>query len=217
MRNSLSSRAAVLSILVAAATVAAVSAHRRDEYLQAARLAIDPGRVELQLDLTPGISLADRLISEMDRDHDGAVSDREARGYASAVQHDIALELDGRLLSLVLIESLPATAESMTKGEGTLQMKWQVALPPLAPGTHRLRFRNAHHADIGVYLANVLVPVTDRIAVTAQERDVDQRDFTVDYDLKPAAPSRARHQLLVALGGAVAALAVLLGRLSAAR
>jgi hypothetical protein len=217
VRNSPSSRAAVLSILIAATTVAAVSAHRRDEYLQAARLAIDPGRVELQLDLTPGISLADRLIVEMDRDHDGAVSDREAQAYASAVQHDLVLELDGRLRPLTLVESLPATAESMTKGEGTLNLKWQALLPPLAPGTHRLHFHNAHHADIGVYLANVLIPASDRVAVTAQERDVDQRDFTVDYELKAAASARARHQLLVALGGAVAALAVLLGRLSAAR
>jgi hypothetical protein len=215
VQNSPSSRAAVLSILIAATTVAAVSAHRRDEYLQAARLAIDPGRVELQLDLTPGISLADRLIVEMDRDHDGAVSDREAQGYASAVQHDLVLELDSRLLPLTLVESLPATAESMTKGEGTLHLKWQAALPPLAPGTHRLHFRNAHHADIGVYLANVLIPASDRVAVTAQERDVDQRDFTIDYELKAAASARARHQLLIALGGAVAALAVLLGRLSA--
>ena len=35
------------------------SAHRRDEYLQAACLAIDPDRVELALDLTAGIAVAE--------------------------------------------------------------------------------------------------------------------------------------------------------------
>ena len=44
------------------AGVAVVSAHRRDEYLQAARLALDPGRVQIELDLTPGIAVADAIL-----------------------------------------------------------------------------------------------------------------------------------------------------------
>ena len=33
-------------------------AHRLDEYLQAARIAVDNGRVDLDLDLTPGAAVA---------------------------------------------------------------------------------------------------------------------------------------------------------------
>ncbi len=188
--------------------MAALSAHRRDEYLQAARLAIEPDRVELQLDLTPGIALADRVIAEIDRDRDGVVSDAETRAYASAVQQDLALDLDGHGLPLALRESRAATAESMSKGEGTLQLRWQAALPPLADGTHRLTFRNRHHNDIGVYLANVLVPASDRVGVTAQDRDVDQREFTVDYELRPEPTWRLRPLPIVVLTGALGGVAV---------
>ena len=63
---------------------AEVSAHRRDEYLQAARLAIDPGRVQLELDLTPGIALADAIIADIDRNRDGSLSAGRATGLRRA-------------------------------------------------------------------------------------------------------------------------------------
>jgi hypothetical protein len=75
-----SSRAAcVLALTTAIVAVAEVSAHRRDEYLQAARLAIDPGGVQLELDLTPGIALAEAIIADIDRNRDGALSQDEQR------------------------------------------------------------------------------------------------------------------------------------------
>ncbi|HVD92322.1 MAG TPA: hypothetical protein VNC21_08575, partial [Vicinamibacterales bacterium] len=60
-----------------------VWAHRRDEYLQAARLAIDPARVEIELDLTPGIALADTIIADIDRNRDGLFSPDEQQAYGS--------------------------------------------------------------------------------------------------------------------------------------
>ena len=42
---------------------ASPSAHRLDEYLQAARLSLAHTRVELEIDLTPGASVADGIIS----------------------------------------------------------------------------------------------------------------------------------------------------------
>jgi hypothetical protein len=41
-----------------------------------------------------------------------------------------------------------------------------------------------------VYLANALAPNSDRVSITAQRRDVVQRDLTIDYVLRggPAAP-----------------------------
>ena len=81
-----SSRAAcVLALTTAIVGVAEVSAHRRDEYLQAARLAIDPGGVQLELDLTPGIALAEAIIADIDRNRDGALSQDEQRDYAGSV------------------------------------------------------------------------------------------------------------------------------------
>ena len=42
-------------VLVLVAVAGPVSAHRLDEYLQAARIGIDPERVQIELDLTPGV------------------------------------------------------------------------------------------------------------------------------------------------------------------
>ena len=188
-----------------------VSAHRRDEYLQAARLAIEPGRIELQLDLTTGIALADRVIGEIDRDRDGTVSDAEARAYAAVVERDTELALDGRALPRQLVEDRAPLVAAMRSGEGTLRLRWTAALPPLAPGTHVVRFTNAHHADIGVYLANVLVPASDRVAVTRQDRDVDQREFAVTYELQPRR-GRTAGVLAAGVGGLLAGLVVRHGR-----
>ena len=79
------------------------SAHRRDEYLQAARIAIEPTRVDIELDLTPGIALAPSVLGEIDRDHDGNVATAEANAYAARVLGEIRLEVDGRPMPLELV------------------------------------------------------------------------------------------------------------------
>lgn len=211
MRSSRNSGAAFLAAALVAVTVSGVSAHRRDEYLQAARIAIDPDRIEIQLDLTPGIALANRVIAEIDRDRDGVVSEQETRAYASVVERDIRLELDGRALPVVLLDSRSAAASAMANGEGTLQLRWSAEVARPGGGTHRLVFRNSHRTDISVYLANVLVPSNERVAVAAQDRDVDQRQFVVSYRLEP--PSKARPaMLLLVLGGLMAGGATLWSR-----
>ena len=196
--------------------MAVPSAHRRDEYLQAARLDLSPDRIELQLDLTPGMALAGRVIAEMDRDRDGVVSDGEARTYADAVQRETRLEIDGLPLRLHLTDSRPAAISAMNDGVGTFQMRWTAALPALTPGAHHVRFTNTHHPDIGVYLANVLVPSSDRVVVTGQDRDTDQRTLTVSYELRGERSVRRSGTLaLVTLSGGLVAAAVAALRRSA--
>ena len=206
----------LLGLAIVVAAVSGASAHRRDEYLQAARVGIDPDRVELQLDLTPGISLADRVIAEIDRNHDGVVSEGEGRDYAALVERDITLAVDGRVLPLALRDWRGAAPEAMLHGEGTMRLRWQASLPSPTAGPHRLTFRNRHHNDIGVYLANALVPESDRVAVTAQDRDADQRELSVSYELK--APSSAGRTLqLLGLGGTLVTLAFVKSRIRPGR
>ena len=71
----------------------------------------------------------------------------------------------------------------------------------VSAGPHHLLYRNSHHPDIGVYLANVLVPASHRIAVTGQRRDVDQRQLIVDYVLRGERAASARVWLLPSLVG----------------
>jgi len=48
-------------------------------------------------------------------------------------------------------------------------------------GSHRLFFKNTHLADHSAYLANALVPESARVTVTAQRRDRDQSQLTIEY------------------------------------
>jgi hypothetical protein len=182
-----------------------VSAHRVDEFLQATRIAIDPDRVQLELDLTPGIALAETILAEIDRNHDGSLSTDEQRAYGSLVLNALALDIDGTALRAELASSsFPGPAE-IRRGEGTVRFHLTAALPRLAGGVHHLLFRNRHHPDRSVYLANALVPATGLVSVTAQRRDGNQSELTIDYLLR-AAPARPSVWLL---GGLVAATALL--------
>ena len=192
---------------------AEVSAHRTDEYLQAARLAIDPGGVHIELDLTPGTALAEAILADIDRNRDGSLSAEEQRAYGSLVLSALDLEVDGTRLPLRLDASGFPGAEAVRRGEGTIRLHAAAILPRLSIGFHQLLFRNRHHPDRSVYLANALVPESDRVAVMAQRRDGNQTELTIDYVLH-AAPATSTAVLL--LGGIAAAtmLSALLMRAS---
>ena len=108
--------------LVALASVA-VNAHRRDEYLQAARIGIDPGRVQLELDLTPGIDVAPGIIGGIDRNRNGVFDADETQAYAERVLREIRVELDGRPVTLALIDRRFPAPAAMSGGEGTIQLR----------------------------------------------------------------------------------------------
>ena len=183
------------------------SAHRRDEYLQAARLAIDPDRVELELDLTPGIAVADVVLSEIDVDRNGLISAAEARAYSDRVLSAIALDVDGIPLRVELVDSTFPAFDSVRTGEGTTRIQAAASMPRLADGLHHLRYRNTYRSDIGVYLANALVPASDRVIVAAQRRDLYQRDLVIDYQLSRQPASTARRGLSVGVAGALILIA----------
>jgi len=161
------------------------SAHRLDEYLQAARLKIDPAHVEFQLDLTPGVAVADSVIADIDRDRDGVLSADERHAYVEQVMRAISLDVDGLPLRVRSVGSTFPDVQAFRRGEGTIELRGDVSLPPLAEGAHQLSYRNANRPDVSVYLANALVPESDRVAVHVQRRDTDQRELTIDYELRP--------------------------------
>jgi hypothetical protein len=207
-RSSRSSVIAWASLGLALLAGASASAHRRDEYLQAARLAIAPDRVEIELDLTPGISVAAGVLAAIDADGNGAVSPAEAEAHVGQVQRAIALEIDGRPLQPRVLDSAFPPVEAIRNGEGTIRVRLSAVLPELAPGPHRLRYANTHRTDIGVYLANALVPEDDRVAVTGQDRDGEQRRLSVGFELRGGTTRHAKRWALLAFA---AALGVLLG------
>jgi hypothetical protein len=48
-------------------------------------------------------------------------------------------------------------------------------------GDHHLVFQNTYRRGVSAYLANALAPASDRVVITAQRRDADQRTLTIDY------------------------------------
>jgi hypothetical protein len=205
-------------VLAGVASVAAgnsVSAHRRDEYLQAARIGIEPNRVQLQLDLTPGIAIADTVIGEIDRNRDGVLSSEEKRDYVGQVARALELTVDGRPLPLQPIASVFPDVAAFRRGEGTIQLQTAIAVPAAVDGDHHVTFRNSYRRDVGAYLANALAPGIDRVSVTSQRRDVDQRQVTIDYVVRGGASPLPPIWMFGILGAVAVAAARLTRRLAA--
>jgi hypothetical protein len=191
---------------------AALSAHRRDEYLQAARIGIDPDRVELELDLTPGIALAEAIIADVDRDGDGSLSPLEQRAYEAQVMRGLQVAVDDQPLEMRPIASSFPDLDAVRRGEGIIRVQSDAIVPPLSAGAHQIHLRNTHRPDVGVYLANALVPDNSRIAITAQRRDGDQRELTIHYTLRPDRQASMHTWLLGSLAGMGAVAAFLTRR-----
>src|SRR5262249_2602244 len=98
-----SDTAIAIALMTAAAVATTLSAHRLDEDLQAARLAVEPSEVQLELDLTPGIAVAETVLADIDRNGDGLLSAEEQRAYAATVLSAIDLEFDRQPLRLQLV------------------------------------------------------------------------------------------------------------------
>jgi hypothetical protein len=158
-----------------------VSAHRLDEYLQATRISVGTHRVDLEIDLTPGVSIAGTIVWLIDRNKDGLISPEEGAAYAASALKTMAIDIDGKPQSLGLIDSRYPTVEEMKSGQGVIRLRAHSQRPWALPGVHRVHYRNDHQPGLSVYLVNAVVPTSDRIEILAQSRDVSQRDYRLDF------------------------------------
>jgi len=159
---------------------ATASAHRIDEYLQAARLAIAPDRITLEMDLTPGVDVAPLIFALINTNHDGMISEAEARAYASQLLKEIVLDLDGHPQRLSLVRAQFPSFREMSEGVGTIRIEAS-AVCASGPGQHVLFYQNNHRNDISVYLVNALLPASRNIEITGQRRDPLQRGIQLRF------------------------------------
>jgi hypothetical protein len=166
-----------------AALLAAASAwaHRREDYLQAARIGIEPDGVLVTLDVTPGLAVAEEMIGALDRDRDGTLSADERARFAAHVVGALHVALDGRPLSLRVVAASAPELALFRRGEAVVRLTLRASAPRVPDGAHRLVFRNAHLAGHSAYLANALVPESAAVHVTAQHRAVDQSALTIEF------------------------------------
>jgi hypothetical protein len=181
-----------LPLLIALlALPSAALAHRDDQYLQATLAAIEPSGVRLQINLTPGVAVAEQVIAEIDRDRDGAISESEAVAYAEVLRRDLTLRMDGRDLELKLTASEFVEPAELRTGSGTIQVEFSAISGPLATGPHRLTLENRHLAPMSVYLINTAQPKFATIQITRQKRNDSQSTGEIEFTFHPSRPKIA--------------------------
>jgi hypothetical protein len=190
----------VLTLMVPAAA----SAHRLDEYLQATRIAVDAGRIDVELSLTPGSGVADAVVAVIDRNADGRISEDEADAYAQRVAGDLRLQVDDTAIPLALSPREFPDAGDMRAGVGVIRLSGTAVLARPAGGHHRISYDNAHMPGISVFLVNTLTPPTPDVLIGKQERDEFQRTLVVDYEIaRPGQPVLWSLTAVAAIGGLV--------------
>jgi hypothetical protein len=167
--------AAILLLLGAPA-----SAHRLDEYLQATLISLEKDHVQVFMRLIPGVAVASIVLSSIDTDADGNISETERRAYAERVLRDLSLSVGGYALTPRLVSvDFPKVGE-MKEGLGEIQIEFTADLPNGSPN-RRLVFENHHQNRIAAYMVNCLVPRDPNIRILAQNRNERQSFYQLDY------------------------------------
>lgn len=155
--------------------------HRLDEYLQGTILSVQKGRLQAQITLTPGVIVFPFLISSIDINVDGVISETEQRSYAGRVLRDLSLTIDGQRLTPQLRSMRFPTVDEMKEGRGEIQIDFNADLPP--GGRNReLILENHHQSRIAAYQVNCLVPSDPDIRITAQTRNYTQSFYRLEYE-----------------------------------
>jgi hypothetical protein len=180
--------------LLALSLIGPATAHRLDEYLQATLIGVTRGGIDVELQLTPGVSMLPSLMVLIDRNHDGRISSEEARAYVDQVARDVELRVDDAPAVLSLMESSFPDVAAMREGVGTIRLKLRTERTG-----HKVRFENRHLPQFSVYLVNCLVAPADGLWVDRQQRDQAQRSIAFEYSFEKSGVS-GPHWKAAALG-----------------
>ena len=191
----------LLLLLACAFAPAHVSAHVLDEYLQATLVDIAPDAIHFQVNLTPGVEVAQPIVASMDPNQDGVISASEAAHYADLFQRDLQASLDGRTIELTLVSSRFATPAELRTGWGMVELEFSIAPGALAAGQHKLILENRHLPKVSVYLFNAQWPSSSQVKITRQNRNENQSRGEIEFSYHPPViPSRIS-PTFAALGG----------------
>ena len=125
-----------------------------------------------------------RVFAVIDLDHNHQLSPGEQQAYAERVLHDLSLELDGRILPLTLTSATFPTRSEMKTGDAAVRL--DLSAETALNNNQQLTFRNNHLPNLSVYQANALVPTSNSIKITNQQRDRLQHELTLNITITPA-------------------------------
>jgi hypothetical protein len=178
-------------LLVFLAFPHAVLAHRLDEYLQATLVAIEPEGIRLQINLTPGVAVADKVLALIDSNRDGIISTNEAAAYAELIKRDLTVQLDQHDVGMNLTASYFPDSADLRTGLGIIQMEFSVTASTLSAGAHKLTVLNRHLPALSVYLINAALPRSASVQISAQKRNENQSLGEIEFNLdRPANSSK---------------------------
>jgi len=182
-------RRLVGGLFLTVALYVTATGHVLDQYLQVAQIAVAADGVRVELRLTPGTQVADRILPLIDIDGNGQISSTEEQAYAQRILQDISLEVDGERMPLTLARvEFPSQGE-MREGNGAIRLELSTQAPFGVTGDHQISFRNDHLPELGVYIANTLVPSTDSIRILGLQRDALQHGLQVNLRVQIAEAS----------------------------
>ena len=173
----------VLVVCLSLALASDAMAHRLDEYLQATRVSVATNRIDLSIDLTPGVAIANQLLEVIDKDRDGRVSEEETVAYAHRILKELRVALDEKVLALNLVDASFPALQAVREGLGVIHLKATAPVGPLVAGKHTLSVTNAHLPAISVYLVNALVSKDPAIKITKQTRDELQKNYRLEFSV----------------------------------
>jgi hydrogenase/urease accessory protein HupE len=154
--------------------------HRPDEYLQATILSVEKDRVQVSMRLIPGVAVSSIVLTSIDTDGDGIISEAEQKTYAERVLRDLSISVDGKSVSPKLISLTFPAIEGIKEGLGEIKIEFTVDLPRGGP-ERRIVFENHHRNQISAYLVNCLVPSDPDIRILTQNRNETQSFYQLDY------------------------------------
>lgn len=165
-----------------------VAAHQLDEYLQATIVAIEPGEIRFQINLTPGVAVAEQVLGLIDLNRDETISTNESAAYGELVKRDLVVRLDRHNVELKLARSyFPEPAELRT-GWGIIQVEYSVKPGSLKAGPHKLNFETRHLPGRSAYLFNAAQSKSAAVQITGQKRNENQSTGEIAFDFHPAPP-----------------------------
>ncbi len=202
----------LLCLLSACALHITVSAHVLDQYLQVAQIALAPDGARIELRLIPGVQVADRVFALIDADDDGQISAAEEQAYAQLVLQNLSLSINEKSVPLTITDTQFPTRQTMSEGLGTIRLTFTAAATLNGAGNQQLNFRNDHLPEFSVYLVNALVPASDVIKITGQERDTLQHGLQLNFQATPSATPERQQWIGLFLFGLCLALYFFTGR-----
>ena len=172
--------ALVASILAPAATLA----HPLDVYLMGSYVTVTPTQVEVEVDATPGVLLAPDVLTQIDTNGDGTLSDAESRAYVQTIVDALQLSVDGTPLTLSVTKIEMPSSLNIQAGYGLIRIYTSADLPASATAagaTASLSYVNGYTPTGAMYQVNTFTSGDTPIGLGAQQRSDDQASLDVQF------------------------------------